>query len=340
MNGRLKNLASSTLIVLVVTALTLLAGEFAIRWLMPQLDPSGQLEFVGVDGGRFLTGRPGAVQRQVKNTGDFDVTIRFDAHGFRESKDIAAAAADDWFVMGDSLPFGWGVDEAERVGNRLEAPLGAHVFTLAIPTSPPMWPATLAYAEAKGAPIRNLLIVFSTEARLADYERLATATPPNSASFAFLKGKVWLMSHSALYFLVTSAIHRLPAVKTKAIAWGLINPAHEGFPGRAHVPTAAASTTRLLKALSAPYARVAVAVAPSRGLWVGEHRADEDRMHRDFLAALAAAGLPVVDLRPAFEAGGNPLQWFFRHDGHWNSAGHRIAAETIAAALPAKGSAR
>jgi hypothetical protein len=56
-------------------------------------------------------------------------------------------------------------------------------------------------------------------------------------------------------------------------------------------------------------------------------------VHRSLLAALARRGANVLDLRPLFEAGGDPLAFYFASDAHWNAKGHALAADAIARRL-------
>ena len=50
-------------------------------------------------------------------------------------------------------------------------------------------------------------------------------------------------------------------------------------------------------------------------------------MADEYLATMAAEGVKVVDLRPAFRAAQEPLYW--RADLHINTAGHRAVAREL-----------
>lgn len=336
--SRVKNFLFSLVAIGISLAVAIVVLEHAVRLVMPNLDPSGALEFRTDEVNHVYIGPPNSVQRQTKNTGEFDVTIRFNELGFRETTKISEIGPSDWFIIGDSVSFGWGITDGETVSDRLKAMTGQRFYNLSIPTSPPAWPAMVAYARKNGGDVRNLLVFFSTEVRLLNYDAPASAPSPAVAAppMGITDIKNYLMRHSALYFLVTSYIHRVPALKAAAIRAGLINPVHEGFPPTTYDGAAIASTVAKLRELRAVCPNMAVVVLPNRGLWLG-NSADVDRMYRDFVAAVRAAGLTVVDARPSFEAGGNPLQYFFKTDAHWNSAGHALVAGFVAGQLPLLG---
>jgi hypothetical protein len=70
---------------------------------------------------------------------------------------------------------------------------------------------------------------------------------------------------------------------------------------------------------------------------VGEGTALEfDRPNRVLTGALEAAGIPVLDLLPAFQRVGDTTTLYKPSDTHWNLAGNRLAAETIAPYLRAR----
>ena len=76
-----------------------------------------------------------------------------------------------------------------------------------------------------------------------------------------------------------------------------------------------------------------VVLIPSRALWHGGETKRADYVHRSLLGRLGELNVDTLDLRAAFEVGGKPLGLHFLNDGHWRPAGHRRAAETIAAHL-------
>ena len=77
----LRNLVVITSIVIASSIIGLALLEGMVRFFYPAYDPSGQVEFVvGPDG--LTLGPMSQTKRQRKNTGDFDVSIQFNARGF------------------------------------------------------------------------------------------------------------------------------------------------------------------------------------------------------------------------------------------------------------------
>ncbi len=59
---------------------------------------------------------------------------------------------------------------------------------------------------------------------------------------------------------------------------------------------------------------------------------DLNNPNRQLQGIAGRQGIPLIDLTPAFAAAAEQQTLYFR-DSHWNEVGHRLAAETIAAAL-------
>ena len=109
--------------------------------------------------------------RQIKNTGDYDVEVRFNSLGFRDDKPFSLAGKDGLFVVGDSSAFGWGVDVRHRFSDRLQAILQRRVFNIAIPSADlEGYQGLVRHAEANAAVIRKLILCVTMENDLRIYD--------------------------------------------------------------------------------------------------------------------------------------------------------------------------
>lgn len=330
----------SVSVVLLAIAVSGLAAEFAVRLAQPELNPARHLRFEKPKNGLPTLGPRNTEQRQIKNTGDFNVIIRFNKYGLRDSKDLATATTADLFLVGDSFTFGWGVKENERISERLQTLDGRRVFNLSIPTGLNGYEKLLDYAAANGAKVKNVIIAVSMETDLGLYDK--PSTPKNAASapsggtgniLPWLKG--YLTEKSALYVLTTTLIHRAPALKAMAISAGFLTPNLEGIRKYEFSQQVIESSARRLQEIAARF-NTTVVVLPSRALWAGSRQTVERRRHGAFVERILELGLDVIDLRTAFEAGGNPLGYHFANDPHWTPRGHSLAAEALAAHFKAK----
>ena len=164
-------------VLMVCTVISVVLLEIAIRIFLPVYIPSDQLGFVRL--GDVTVGRPGGAFRLSKNAGDFDVEIRFNALGFRDDKSLTTSTDRDLFVVGDSIPLGWGVAVRNRFSDRLQALLNRPVFNIAMPAYDlDGYDRLLHYAEANGASIKNLIISVSMEHNLRVYDTSHRASSP------------------------------------------------------------------------------------------------------------------------------------------------------------------
>jgi hypothetical protein len=310
-------------------------AEASIGVVAPSFDPRQQLRFVDVEG-TVPMAEPNKVMRQVKNTGDYDVLVHTNRHGFRDAKDIAAAEPDDYVLVGDSYAFGWGVEEKDRLSDLLQSRLGARVFNIAMTGNLDTYQRLLDYATRLGARIRNVVVCVTMESDLQIYTPAPDASrappPPAQAvptAHVVLEAKQWLLTHFGLYFLTTALVHKLPWLEALAVRAGVVVPNLEGTRNRDFDPVIVESTAQRVAAFARNY-KTTVVLIPSRSLWHGDAHAAERRTHDALVARLAALGVATVDLRPAFERGGKPLQQYFRGDPHLNKDGNLLAADTVA----------
>jgi GDSL-like Lipase/Acylhydrolase family len=307
------------------TVVALLLAEGVVRFVAPAYDPSGSVDFIDAPDGTTV-GPANVTQRLRKNTGDYDVEVKFNALGFRDAKSLSASTPDSIFVVGDSFAFGWGVEEPQRFSNLLQERLGRAVFNISAPGDFDGYDHLLRHAENNGATIGTLIVAVCMENDLSVYEG-SEGEPPAQR---LVDVKAFLAAHSAAYFLATTAIHRTPWVLRLAVRLGLVVPNFAGIAESDVSGAAVLSSSRRLTRLIGQR-RAVVLIVPSRALWVGteQHRRQAARAHDSFVRLLEQAGLAVVDVRERFEREGHPLAYHFATDGHWNAAGHRIAADAL-----------
>jgi hypothetical protein len=199
----------------------LMIVEGVARVAAPAYSPSGRVAFTHLPDGTPI-GPPGVVRRLAKNTGDYNVLVRFNSLGFRDSKSIHVSGADSVFVVGDSFGFGWGVEEPQRFSNVLEERLGRLVFNISTSgVDFDGYDHLLQYAQKNGARIGTLIVGVCMENDLRVYES-DEAEPERLARVAGMKE--YLTDHSAIYSLATVVVHRTPWLKDAAVRAGLLIP--------------------------------------------------------------------------------------------------------------------
>ena len=326
-----------TLIFAAAAIVSLLIAEWSVRLALPDYDPRGQIAYRFHSVAGTYLGVPGSSARQIKNSGDYNVAVRFNEHGFRDRRDVATGTVGDIYVTGDSFTFGWGVEEDKRFSSVLETLTGRRVFNVSASSDIEGYARALAYAQKLGATVRDVVVAVNMIDDVRDYSEAAEAKKPalapeaNETPLTLLSIKALLLRESALYFLITTTVGSVEWVRAALVKVGLIETIKSisgGLPG----DPAIRSTVDRLAALAREY-RLSVMIIPSRGLWVGADRDSVSRIHERFKAALERRGLTVVDLRPRMEAGGKPMGYHFRNDGHWIPKGHALAAEALAAHL-------
>jgi lysophospholipase L1-like esterase len=315
----------TAILTLVGVAVALAAFELAARLFFPAFDPSGQFRFVHEAVGGLMLGEPDTIARQRKNTGDYDVTVRINARGLRDDKDVAQARTGDIAVVGDSFAWGWGMQAEERFSDRLQSLTGKRVYNVATPTDLAGYGRLIDYARTLGGRFGTVVLAICMENDVYEYG----PSPDGGAGMPRESLRDWLERNSAGYLFFTTVVHQTAWLKAPAVWLGLITPNLEGIARNSYSDAAIDSSAAKVAELAKKDRLIAV-IIPSRALWVGDNRVVEDRVHKGFIAALGRAGVDVVDLRPLFEAGGSPLAYHFANDGHWNAKGHRLAAEAIA----------
>ena len=340
--SKLQSTAAKVLLLLVTAGVCLLLMEFGVRLLFPFYNPATQVPLHFTTNGIAL-GTPLQTARLVTPKGDYDLLIRFNEDGFRDSKNLREATEADWFAVGDSYTMGWGVQEAERFSSQLEQSLKtnglkARVFNIAIPDNIIGYQLLLKYAESRGPKVRHLIVGVCMENDLKDYTDGKSDWDPGfkPAEAVPLKEtlRYWFKRHSALYTAISFSAQRLPLAKRFLERVGVARDIYH-LTGRNewNEKVLQTSSDELAKLVAGRAALVLI--IPSRFLWQGSNQATEKRIHEAFVRMLRERGLHVVDVKDALEATGNPLNCYFKSDSHWNAKGHTIAAGELFKAIQA-----
>ena len=87
---------------IVIFGITLVLGKVVLRLVYDKFNREYKLTFKVTDQG-YRLGHSELSGRSTKNTGDFDVTVKINNNGFRDSKALMDSNIADWFLAGDSF---------------------------------------------------------------------------------------------------------------------------------------------------------------------------------------------------------------------------------------------
>ena len=309
----------------------LLIAEWSVRLALPDYDPAGQIRFTQDAKAGVLLGQRNTTARQIKNSGDYNVAVRINRHGFRDIQDVSQGTERDLYIVGDSFTFGWGVEENLRFSSRLAKLTGRRVFNISASVNIDSYTKLISYAESLGAGVRDVVIAINM---IDDFAEIlppeATPAMPdalfNGRHFLY-RAKLALLTHSAFYFALTTSLKSSKWLNAVLVELGLVIALKDRVWG-APPERAVKDSVAALSEISSKY-RLTLMLIPSRGLWQGDKIDELAAYHKRVRKSLVDAGLHVVDLRPALEAAGSPLRFHFRNDGHWNPHGHAFAAEHL-----------
>jgi hypothetical protein len=333
----LRKLVFYAFALMLVGLATVVVSEYAVRVLFPGLNPSTQLVFYSSNPYEVPLGLPGVSYRHRHNAGDFDVEVRFNGLGLRDTADVRGADADDWFFVGDSFGFGFGVDEGDRVSSVLnraavggtraqrgivehqreqpEVLRGAEVsqgfaeeqralpvfFNVSSPTHIEGYGRLLDMADGlvgHGADPNPVLLLIFTGNDLFDYEAGVVAHTPFVSRFSRLK--FYVGTQSALYQALRYLAWNAPGLRER-LHQKAVQTAQEGYfvsYDPRVVESSARMAARILDEGERPHW---VVLAPPKSLWTGRYRAEWAQFHYGFADALRERGLRVTDLAPALE---------------------------------------
>lgn len=280
--------------------------------------------------------------------------------GFRDAAPNGAAVA---VAVGDSFTWGLGVAAEETWVTRLSESLGTKVLNLGVPGHGSI--QTRRILERTALPLHPRLILWGfvpndlEDAAVFSGRVPADVRPPDALDRLFQS----LRPTSRLAMVVEFALGRGPF----SWAQGYVEVERPGFDMRFHPSLAARQTDLASEQIDAGWWLTRQALLEAKQM------ADDagatlvillfpmrERTYRQLLQEVAPeedeavysadalwlrmldfgqeVGIEMIDLTTAFTAhaeAGEPL--YFRTDGHWNAAGHAVAAEAIYEGLRQKG---
>jgi len=334
MKNIIRNFKSPLLASLIFISV-LFIQEFVLRFVLPDFNPNHHIRFNKATDTSPALGVQNATFRLVKNSGDYNVTVRFNEHGFRDTKNIKEARIDDWILVGDSFSMGWGVEQSQRVSEFLEKRISRKVYNISIPTDINGYKALIKYAESRGAKIRNVIVAVNMQNDLANYG-VGAKTPPKIKALSKQEEtpllqpiKNYLIKNSCFYFSMTSIISQNKFLRKIALKTGLMVSLDQ-IPRRQINNSTIRSTVKSLKSMTNRY-KLIVLVVPTRAIWIGKNLEEEKKIHEMFLSELKKQKIDFIDMRKYQEQNKKPMSYHFKNDGHWTPKGHLLAASAISA---------
>ena len=326
------------MLLVIATVVSFAVLELVVRLLFPFYNPQGPHQIVfHVDKDGVPLGPENQTIRQRSPQGDYDLMLSFNRLGFRDSQDLSSATSTDWFAVGDSMGFGWGVPETNRFSNVLENLAKIRVFNICVPTDIAGYIELVHYAERqRGIGISNLVVSITMENDLRDYYRASPTTEPPAKRSPKEAVRAFVKRHSAVYLMLATELQQSESLHKLFQALGVARreESDELMHKNQYEMAAIEYSVSLLNKLTAGRQRVVVIIIPSRALWVGKNREVETKVHDVFVGEVRKnPNLEVIDMRPVFEATGNPMQFHFKHDGHWNVTGHEWAGRYLASQI-------
>ena len=333
--------------------LTVLAAEGILRVVMPHWQEfySGWfVRAIQVPGhGKVATGRPGFHGYFAQNNGDFRIRITVNQFGLRNPEPVEAAANRVWFV-GDSMTFGWGVEQDEIYSTVAGRLLKTPVYNVASPGAGVCgYQALVARmptlvrprAVVVGLILENDIHPYDCRKNAAEAEAASKKTSGDGIrSLGAINIKRFLTENTALYNFFAVNLKRVAFIRDFLTTFGLIAEGHvyrrtltDAAFDRA-IDRTAAELDALRKRFSSaiPFA---VLISPGR-FEIRDNDPFYRKLRERMADALAGRGIAAIDPFGNFRKEGFQ-HTHFAHDGHWSPRGHEIAGRATADWLRRRG---
>lgn len=284
-------------------------------------------------------GKPGFDGYFAENNGDFRAHISINNFGLRNPEPVTAANNRIW-VIGDSMTFGWGVEQNEMYSSVFAQLSNYPTYNIASPGTDVCGYQTLLNRMPDNLKPRAVIVGLILENDIYHYDckgqaELHWAAPKEQKqeAWSILRIKRFLSKHAALYNFSAIALKRVNFIREALISVGLVNRSHRYRVGITEdkLKQSLDRTTAELKKLRAmlsPDIPFVVLLVPGR-FEIINRDSFYRKIRQGMLKKLRGQNISAVDPFSRFMK----LDFFdthFAHDGHWSKKGHALAAEALA----------
>jgi hypothetical protein len=343
--GCLINLA----LLLTSTGFALLVGECSLRllgWKPMYVSPERD-RFWAYDSVLGWAQRPG--QEGWFETPQFRTYVRINQQGLRDGEHTyeRSDGRPRILVLGDSFAWGYGVDEAERFSERLEAALGVEAINAGV--SGYSTDQELLWYRDEGVKYDvDLVILVMTGNDVGDVYRPLVSNIYHKPRYVLEDGHLTLESYPVpqtsgldrfVYHLSQRSSLAYLSIQRLFDLRAMLAASREGT---AHASTAVADVEPSEESFALTIAllneiRASAHSQDARFLIVATNHwwnSPTQATYLDLVTALAAHGFPVLDVEAML--GFDRESMLIPGDGHWNEAGHAFVAAQIADAIMAQ----
>jgi hypothetical protein len=311
--------------------------DFYSGWFMRAISVSNH--------GIVTTGLPDFDGYFAQNNGDFRVNIKINKFGLRNSEPVIESDQRIW-VVGDSMAFGWGVEQDEMYSSALGQELGRQTYNVASPgTDVCGYQALLSRmpkdvrptAVVVGLILENDMTVYDCKRTAREYEKSLTSSQNSDTDpITWIAAKRYLTGKFALYNFIVVGLKKIRFVRELFTQIGLIQKPifYKSYISDEILESVISTTVselEVLKKMLPENTPFSVLIAPGRFEILSNDKFYK-RLRLAVRSELKKRNIAFVDPINSFkEAGYENIH--FAHDGHWTALGHKIAADEIAKAL-------
>ena len=278
----------------------------------------------------------------AQNNGDFRVRITINDFGLRNPEPITEADNRAW-IFGDSMTFGWGVEQQQMYSSLVTNFSGVQTYNIASPgTNVCGYRALLDRMPENLNPTAIVVgLVLENDVLRYNCASMARKSKDNTTFFqpiTFIKFKRFISSHFALYNFISVSLKRIPSIERVLIKIGLITEPHLDSQNNleSQLDFRIAITVKELVNLKSQLPEdtpVAILIIPAR-FEIKDSSIYHKKLREKIITSLNKLNITTIDPIEGFLKKGFAAT-HFPHDGHWNALGHKIAATAVSKWLSA-----